>query len=70
MGMNEIILRESLQARDRQAGNAEADREVFSDICGYAGIIDSAGKNRYRSLDGSPAVSIEAESVSGDFRIG
>ena len=45
MGMNEIILRESLQARDRQAGNAEADREVFSDICGYAGIIDSAGKN-------------------------
>ena len=45
MGMNEIILRESLQARDRQTGNAEADREVFSDICGYAGIIDSAGKN-------------------------
>ena len=32
--------------------------------------FDSAGKNRYRSLDGSPAVSIEAESVSGDFRIG
>ena len=45
MGMNEIILRESLQARDRQPGSVEENREVFSDICGYAGIIDSAGKN-------------------------
>ena len=45
MGMNEIVLRESRQARDRLPGDRNAVRGIFADICGYAGIIDSAGKN-------------------------
>ena len=45
MGMNEIVLRESRQARDCLPADTDAVRGVFSDICGYAGIIDSAGKN-------------------------
>ncbi|QTE67427.1 response regulator [Clostridiales bacterium] len=44
MGMNEIILRESLQARDNPETAGDL-RTVFSDISGYAGIIDSAGRN-------------------------
>ncbi len=45
MGMNEIILRESRQARDRLPEDRSAVQEIFADICGYAGVIDSAGKN-------------------------
>ena len=44
MGMNEIILRESLQARDNPESAGDV-RGIFSDISGYAGIIDSAGRN-------------------------
>ncbi|MBR2660787.1 MAG: response regulator [Clostridia bacterium] len=45
MGMNEIILRESMQARDRLPDDSEKVRGVFSDISGYAGIINTAGRN-------------------------
>ena len=45
MGMNEIVLRESLQARDHLPADSEAVRGIFGDICGYSGIIDTAGKN-------------------------
>ena len=45
MGMNEIILRESLQAKDQLPADEEKLRGVFTDINGYAGIIDSAGRN-------------------------
>ena len=45
MGMNEIILRESREARDRPPESPGAVRGVFADICGYAGVIDKAGKN-------------------------
>ena len=45
MGMNEIVLRESKQARDNLPENPDDVRGVFSDICGYAGIINNAGKN-------------------------
>ena len=45
MGMNEIVLRESRQARDRLPEDSEAVRDIFADISSYAGIIDSAGKN-------------------------
>ena len=45
MGMNEIVLRESSQARDRLPEDPDRIRGIFGDICGYAGIIDSAGKN-------------------------
>ena len=45
MGMNEIILRESLQAKEQLPAGNENLRSVFTDISGYAGTIDSAGKN-------------------------
>ena len=45
LGMNEIVLRESLQARDLPRGGQADTRAVFSDICRYAGNIDSAGNN-------------------------
>ncbi len=45
MGMNEIILRESSQARDRLPEDGEKVRGIFSDISGYAGIINTAGRN-------------------------
>ena len=45
LGMNEIVLRESLQARDQPPREREMIRAVFSDICNYAGDIGSAGKS-------------------------
>ena len=45
MGMNEIILRESLQAQEMPPKDETKIREVFSDISGYAGVISNAGKN-------------------------
>ena len=45
LGMNEMILRESLQARDMLPKERSVIRGIFSDICGYSGNIDSAGKN-------------------------
>ena len=45
IGMNEIILRESTEARDRLPAEPEAVRGIFSEISGYAGIISNAGKN-------------------------
>ena len=45
LGMNEMILRESLEARDRLPGAREVIRNKFADICDYAGNIESAGNN-------------------------
>ncbi len=45
MGMNEIIMRDSRQARDQLPDSTEEIRGIFSDISGYAGIIENAGKN-------------------------
>ena len=45
MGMNEIILRESLQAREHPPENRDRLREIFTDISDYAGVISTAGKN-------------------------
>ncbi len=45
LGMNEIILRESRQARAQLPEPREAIQGVFTDICNYAGNIQSAGNN-------------------------
>ena len=45
LGMNEMILRESLQARDELPAGREAIRGVFRDISYYAGNIESAGNS-------------------------
>ncbi|MCR5179398.1 MAG: response regulator [Lachnospiraceae bacterium] len=45
MGMNEMILKESLQARDDMPESRDDIRQIFSDICNYSGNIDSAGNS-------------------------
>ena len=45
IGMNEMILRESLEARDDLPVDRGSIRNVFSDICSYSGNIESAGKS-------------------------
>ena len=45
LGMNEMILRESRQARDRLPEDRAAIRAVFSDLCNYAGNIENAGNS-------------------------
>ena len=44
LGMNEMVLRESMQARDALPEDRQAIRAAFSDISGYAGNIESAGR--------------------------
>ena len=45
LGMNEIILRESLQGRNELPEERGSIRAMFADICNYAGNIESAGNN-------------------------
>ena len=45
LGMNEMILRESLQARDQATKVQPELRGYLTNISNYAGNIDSAGKN-------------------------
>ena len=45
LGMNEMVLRESLKARDTMTDGKSELRETFSNICNYSGNIESAGKN-------------------------
>ncbi len=45
LGMNEIVLRESGQARSRLPADGEETRSLFGDIFGYAEIIHTAGEN-------------------------
>ncbi len=45
LGMNEMILMESLKGRDELSGDNADVRKIFSDICNYSGNIDSAGNN-------------------------
>ena len=45
LGMNEMILRESLEARDMLPEEREEIVKIFSDICNYSGNIESAGNN-------------------------
>ncbi len=45
LGMNEMVLRESLQARDQASTVQPELRAYLTNISNYAGNIDSAGKN-------------------------
>ena len=45
LGMNEMIERESVSAREALPESREAIRAVFSDISGYSANIESAGHN-------------------------
>jgi signal transduction histidine kinase/FixJ family two-component response regulator len=45
LGMNEMILRESLNANNRLPEDSETVKQLFADICKYSGNIESAGNN-------------------------
>lgn len=45
LGMNEMILRESLKASKQPPIDGESAKQIFSDISKYAGNIESAGNN-------------------------
>jgi signal transduction histidine kinase len=45
LGMNEMILRESLSASGHPPKDKEESKKIFSEICNYSGNIESAGNN-------------------------
>ena len=45
LGMNEMVLKESIRNRDKLPEDREILKKVFDDITGYAGNIESAGNN-------------------------
>lgn len=73
LGMNEIILRESRQARDRLPEPREAVQGVFADICNYAVNIQSAGNNLLSIindiLDFSKIEAGKLEIAEGQYRL-
>ncbi|MCR5674118.1 MAG: response regulator [Lachnospiraceae bacterium] len=73
LGMNEMIFRESLEARDDPPGDPERIRELFSDICLCSGNIESAGRNLLSIindiLDFSKIEAGKLEIVEGDYQL-
>ncbi len=73
MGMNEMILRKSLKARDEMGEDQEELRETFSDISNYSGNIDNAGKNLLSIindiLDFSKIEAGKMEIITGKYRL-
>ena len=73
LGMNEMIINESMQARDRFPENEEKVRAVFSEICSYAGNIRSAGGNLLNIindiLDFSKIEAGKMEIVNSEYKL-
>lgn len=73
LGMNEMIMRESLRARDVLPDDREDIRSVFADICNYAGNIESAGNSLLALigdiLDFSKIEAGKLELVTGEYRL-
>lgn len=73
MGMNEMILRKSLKARDAMRDDQEELRETFVEISNYAGNIDNAGKNLLSIindiLDFSKIEAGKMEIYTGEYRL-
>ena len=73
LGMNEMIMRESLSARDDTPEDRDRVRQIFSDICNYSGNIHSAGINLLSIindiLDFSKIEAGKLELVKGEYRL-
>ena len=74
LGMNEMILRESLEARDMLPEAREEIIKIFSDICNYSGNIESAGNNLLSIindiLDFSKIEAGKMEIVESEYKLG
>ncbi len=73
LGMNEMILRESREAREMHPDQDKETREAFENICSYAGNIQSAGSNLLSIvndiLDFSKIEAGRMELVEGDYQL-
>ncbi len=73
LGLNEMILRESLKGRDDLPDEREDIKSIFSEICNYSGNIDSAGKNLLSIindiLDFSKIEAGKLEIVDNDYQL-
>ena len=74
LGMNEIILRNSLESKESLPKEREKICDVFKDICVYSGNIESAGKNLLSIindiLDFSKIEAGKLEIINADYRFG
>lgn len=72
LGMNEMILRESLNANNHLPEDKEKVKHIFDDICKYSGNIESAGNNLLYLindiLDFSKIESGKMQLVETDYR--
>ena len=73
LGMNEMILRDSLRSRDKLPEDKDELRDIFVDISNYSGNIESAGKNLLSIindiLDFSKIEAGKMEIVDGDYKL-
>ncbi|MCR5419064.1 MAG: response regulator [Lachnospiraceae bacterium] len=73
LGMNEMILRESLRSRDSLLKEKDVIRKSFADICNFAGNIESAGTNLLSIindiLDFSKIEAGKLEIVEGNYKL-
>ncbi len=73
LGMNEMILRESLEARDDPPADKEEISQRFASICNYSGNVDSAGKNLLSLindiLDFSKIEAGKMDIIDNDYRL-
>ncbi|MCR5596708.1 MAG: response regulator [Lachnospiraceae bacterium] len=73
LGMNEMLLAESLNARDNLPEDRDEIVKIFSNLCNYSGNIDSAGKNLLSIindiLDFSKIEAGKMEIVNSDYKL-
>ena len=73
LGMNEMLLSESLNARDNLPEDRDEIVKIFTNLCNYSGNIDSAGKNLLSIindiLDFSKIEAGKMEIVNSDYKL-
>ena len=73
LGMHEMLLSESLNARDNLPEDRDEIVKIFTNLCNYSGNIDSAGKNLLSIindiLDFSKIEAGKMEIVNSDYKL-